>query len=139
MNERQGAQMGAEPSAHRRRLFCFGLGFSALALARRLLAEGWAVAGTTRSEDKAAALAAEGIEVFPFDRDRPREIPASVLAAATHLLSSIAPDEAGDPVIDSYGAALAAAKTLRWVGYLSTTGVYGTRDGGWVDEDSDLS
>jgi len=138
VSEEQGGQMGAGTSAGGCRLFCFGLGFSALALARRLLAEGWAVAGTTRSEEKAAALAAEGMEVFPFDRERPREIPASALAGTTHLLSSIAPDEEGDPVIDSYGVALAAASDLQWVGYLSTTGVYGTRDGGWVDEDSDL-
>ncbi|WP_420346153.1 SDR family oxidoreductase [Pelagibius sp.] len=134
MTEAQHAANGAAAP----RLFCFGLGFSALALARRVMADGWAVAGTTRSDDKMAALAAEGIEVFPFDRERPREIPAAALAGATHLLSSIAPDEQGDPVIDCYGAALAGAEALQWVGYLSTTGVYGTRDGGWVDEDSDL-
>ncbi|WP_299623369.1 SDR family oxidoreductase [Pelagibius sp.] len=121
-----------------KRLFCFGLGFSALALARRLKAEGWAVAGTTRSEEKAAALAADGIETFLFDRERPLADPVRALAGTTHLLSSIAPDEDGDPVLDGHGADLTGLPGLAWAGYLSTTGVYGSRDGGWVDEDSDL-
>ena len=65
------------------RLFCFGLGYSALALARRLLAEGWTVAGTTRSRAKADRLAGEGIEVFLFDRDRPLEDPAGTASVMT--------------------------------------------------------
>ena len=121
-----------------KRLFCFGLGFSALALVRRLRAEGWALAGTTRSPEKAAALAAEGIETFLFDRERPLADPARVLAGTTHLLSSIAPDESGDPVLDCQGDDLTGLPGLAWAGYLSTTGVYGSREGGWVDEDSGL-
>ncbi len=120
------------------RLFCFGLGFSALALARRLRAQGWPIAGTTRSAEKAGELRAEGIEVFLFDRDRPLEDPSAALAGTTHLLVSIAPDEAGDPVLDLHASTVADVKGLRWAGYLSTTGVYGNRDGGWVDEESEL-
>ncbi len=56
------------------------------------------------------------------------------LAAATHVLSTVPPDESGDPVLARHGAAIAAAPALRWIGYLSTTGVYGDRGGGWVDE-----
>ena len=122
-----------------RRLFCFGLGFSALALARRLKAAGgWSLAGTTRSPEKAEALVREGIEVFLFGRDQPLAAAGRALAGTTHLLVSIAPDEAGDPVLDCHGGELAGLEGLEWAGYLSTTGVYGNRDGGWVDEDSAL-
>ena len=118
------------------RLFCFGLGYSARALGTRLLAEGWQVAGTTRSEASAEALRAEGFEVHLFDRDRPLAAPAEALGAATHLLSSVPPDEAGDPVLDQHRDAILACESLVWIGYLSTTGVYGDREGGWVDEES---
>ena len=60
------------------------------------------------------------------------------LAAADHLLASAAPDEAGDPFLAALGPEIAAARHLRWAGYLSTTGVYGDRGGDWVDEDSPL-
>lgn len=127
-----------EPANPRPRLFCFGLGYTALALARGLLAEGWRVAGTTRGEDKGLALAAMGIETYRFERGT--AVPgAGAFAGAGHILSAVPPDRDGDPVIDHYGADLAAlAGTVRWVGYLSTTGVYGDRDGGWVDEESAL-
>lgn len=114
------------------RLLVFGLGFSARVLARRLLAEGWRVAGTTRSADKRARLEAQGLEAHLFDRDHP--LPPDVLEGVTHVLVSVPPDEAGDPVAEAHGAALAALPDLRWLGYLSTTGVYGDRQGGWVDE-----
>jgi len=124
------------PIARPGRLFCFGLGFSAGALARRLLSSGWAVAGTTRSAEKAAALRAAGIEAFVFDRNHP--LPAAALAEATHLLVSIAPDDEGDPVLDRHGADIAALSGLQWIGYLSTTGVYGDWQGAEVDESSEL-
>jgi nucleoside-diphosphate-sugar epimerase len=116
------------------RLFVFGLGYSALALARSLQADGWRIAGTTRSPGKRAALAALGIEALPFERERPLEAAAAALAGSTHLLCSIAPDEAGDPVLDAHLADLERCRTLLWAGYLSTTGVYGDHDGAWVDE-----
>ena len=121
-----------------RRLFCFGLGYSALALADRLLAEGWEVAGTCRSADKQAALARRGIVAHLFDRERPLADPAAALAGAPYILSSVPPDAAGDPVLDHHAADLATLVHPIWIGYLSTTGVYGDRDGGWVDEDSPL-
>jgi len=124
--------------APRRRLFCFGLGYSAMHFAERLRAEGWAVAGTCRSAENAARLASRGIDPFRFDRGRPLDDPRTALAAATHLLSSVPPDEAGDPVLDHHGADLARLEGLAWIAYLSTTGVYGDRGGGIVDEDSPL-
>ena len=119
-------------------LFCFGLGYSARLLAERLLARGWRVAGTTRAPEKAATLAEAGIETHLFDGGRPLENPKEALAEVTHLLSSVPPDANGDPVLDHHREAIAAAPLLEWVGYLSTTGVYGDRDGGWVDEESAL-
>jgi nucleoside-diphosphate-sugar epimerase len=117
-----------------RRLFCFGLGYTALALARALQDEGWQVAGTTRTPEKQARLRAKGIEAHLFDRDRPLADPSAALAGTTHLLTSIAPDEAGEPVLDHHLADLERVGTLEWAGYLGTTGVYGDRDGDWVSE-----
>ena len=117
-----------------RRLFCFGLGYTALALARQLTAEGWRIAGTTRATDKYARLADEGFDIYGFARDRPLEDPAAALAGTTHVLSSIVPDEVGDPVLAHHLADLRRCAALEWIGYLSTTGVYGDRDGAWVDE-----
>jgi nucleoside-diphosphate-sugar epimerase len=121
------------------RLFCFGLGYSALVLARRLLAKGWAIAGTCRDEERGAALARQGIEVHFFDRNRPLGDAGAILAGTTHLLSSVPPDAAGDPVLALHGDAIARlGRGLEWAGYLSTTGVYGDRAGGWVDESAPL-
>jgi len=120
-----------------RRLFCFGLGYSALGLVRRLRPKGWVIAGTCRDDDRRAELAREGVEAYLFDR--PFADIAAALADTSHLLSSVPPDAAGDPVIAQYGSTLAAiGGSLTWMGYLSTTGVYGDRAGDWVDETSPL-
>lgn len=130
-------------------LLSIGHGYCAQALARRLLAEGWTVIGTTRSPDKAARLQAEGVEalVWPADGESPGTPgPApspgleAALARATHLLTSVAPEGGADPVLARARAQIAAAAPrLRWAGYLSTTGVYGDHAGGWVDEATPLS
>ncbi|EAR52916.1 hypothetical protein OG2516_10651 [Oceanicola granulosus HTCC2516] len=113
-------------------LLSLGHGYSAAALARLLMPRGWRVIGTTRSPEKAERLAADGVEPVLF----PGTDLAPHLAAATHLLASAAPGDDGDPFL----AALDLAdQTFDWVGYLSTTGVYGDRAGGWVDETSELA
>jgi nucleoside-diphosphate-sugar epimerase len=122
------------PFGTRYRLFVFGLGYSALALAKRARAQGWRVAGTCRSAEKKAALEALGIEAHLFDRGRPLAEAGMILGGTTHLLSSVPPDDAGDAVLDQHAADIAKLPSLRWVGYLSTTGVYGNHDGGWVNE-----
>ncbi|MEX2449869.1 MAG: SDR family oxidoreductase [Rhodospirillales bacterium] len=116
------------------KLFCFGLGYSALVLARRLKADGWFVGGTCRHEDTRARLSAEGIDVFLFDRDRPLENPGAALNGATHILVSVPPDAAGDSVLDRHRADILALRDVHWIGYLSTTGVYGDTGGAPVDE-----
>ena len=114
-------------------LLSLGHGYSASALARRLIPQGWQVIGTTRHPGRADALRAAGVEPLLWPGDL-----GPALARATHLLSSIAPDENGDPALARYGPAIAAS-SLKWVGYLSTTGVYGDHRGGWVDEDTPLT
>ena len=114
-------------------LLSIGHGYSAQALARRLLPEGWHIIGTTRSEAGAAALRATGIEALVW----PTEDLAPALARATHLLTSVAPVD-GDPVLQALGPQIAAAR-LGWVGYLSTTAVYGHHNGDWVDETTPLA
>ncbi len=122
-----------------RRLFCFGLGYTARALARGLIADGWDVAGTVRGGEGRRELQGLGVTVFAFERGRPLPDPAAALAGATHMLVSVPPEEAGDPVLDVHGEDIAALRgSLEWVGYLSSTVVYGDRGGGWVDEWSDL-
>ncbi len=122
-----------------KRLFCFGLGFSALTLAERLGARGWSIAGTVRDAAKRAALEARGIATHRFERGARLPDATRLLAGFDYILSSVPPDAAGDPVLDEHGVDLAAqAPHLRWAGYLSTTGVYGDRAGGWVDETSAL-
>lgn len=118
------------------RLFCFGLGYSAQALARRCLERGWRVAGTHRAASGGPVM--PEVESFVFERSAPLADPAAALAGTTHLLVSIPPDADGDPVVDCHGADIAMLPHLTWIGYLSTTGVYGDRGGGWVDEDSPL-
>jgi len=113
-------------------LFCFGLGYTARRLAESLRAEGWRVAGTAREP----GAGGNEIPVHRFDRDHPLEDAHAALAGVTHLLVSIPPDAAGDPVLDRHADAIAAADDLEWIGYLSTTAVYGDHGGGWVDEET---
>ena len=119
-------------------LFCFGYGYTAQTLARVLRAEGWAISGSGRTEETLAAMVADGVGACRFDRQQPLAEAGAVLAEATHLLSSVPPDAAGDPVLDCHAEAIAAMPPLRWIGYLSTTGVYGDTGGALVDETAPL-
>lgn len=111
-------------------LFVFGLGYSAGFLARGLATQGWCIAGTSREGGRGG----DGIALHRFTRGTPLADAAAALAGTTHLLLSIPPDATGDPVLAEHAADIAALSGLRWLGYLSTTSVYGDRGGGWVDE-----
>ncbi|MCG8505967.1 MAG: SDR family oxidoreductase [Sphingomonadales bacterium] len=115
-------------------MFCFGVGQSARALAARLGAAGWDLAGSTRNPDKVSELSAAGYDAFVFEGETP--LPTGVLAGATHILISISPGEDGDVVLARHREDIASLDGLEWVGYLSATSVYGNHDGGWVDEDT---
>ena len=114
----------------------FGRGYSARALSRILLPQDWRIIGTTRSEDKAPRLMNEGIE----PRIWPGADMGPALNASTHLLISASPAEDGDPVLTELRDEIAQrASQFAWVGYLSTTGVYGDHQGDWVDENTPLT
>ena len=117
--------------------FIFGIGFSGVEIAKAALAKGALVAGTTRSDAKAVRLAQEGIESFLFGAAAPNAALSLRLKLVSHLLISIGPDAAGDPVLDALGKDLCRMMpALEWIGYLSTVGVYGDHDGAWVDEET---
>lgn len=117
-------------------LLCFGLGTSALACARRLARMGWRVTGTARTADGVAKVEAAGFAGVLFDGARPSAETALALHDASHLLVSIPPGAAGDPVLTHCGHDLERAPALKAIVYLSTVGVYGDAGGGWVDETS---
>ena len=97
-------------------MLIFGLGYTAKVLAARLCGEGWTIRATGRDGDLDFA---------------DREAVESALSESSHVLSSVPPDPAGgDPVLGAYGAALGS----KWIGYLSSSGVYGDTGGAWVDE-----
>lgn len=117
-------------------LLSIGHGFSARALAARLVPQGWRIVGTTRSPDKADAIADTSVEPVVW----PGADLGALIAQFPNVLVSAGPDSAGDPVLNAVEDAVTrAAPDLRWVGYLSTTGVYGDHDGNWVDEDTPLT
>ncbi|GAB2207413.1 SDR family oxidoreductase [Roseibium sp. ROS1] len=120
------------------RLFIFGTGFSSKAFVEEVRDQFDWIGGTTRSSDKMEALRTLGVEPFLFDGSSQGDGVAEALKQATHILVSIAPNEAGDPVLNQYANEIAGAKP-RWIGYLSTVGVYGNHDGAWVDEDTPLN
>ena len=112
----------------------FGFGFSAEALAHRLDRKLWKISGTSRSAEGVAAIEAQGFQGFRFDDL------AAIPDDVTHIVSSVPPHDSGDPVIQKFGAELSKrAKSLRWVAYLSTTGVYGDHGGAVVDETTPLT
>lgn len=116
------------------KLFCFGLGYSASVFASKLVERDWQVCGTTRNLEKMDPLSALGFTPIVYDGLGPVDEIATALGDATHLLISIAPGKDGDPVLRDFGELIREAKQLRWVGYLSTVGVYGDCQGEWIDE-----
>lgn len=117
-------------------LLSFGHGFSARALAKLLVPQGWRIIATTRSDQKFEAFEQEGVEPRLF----PGDSLSQDLQDATHILISAGPDKDGDPVLNALGPAIAdKARDLMWAGYLSTTGVYGDHKGAWIDENTPLT
>jgi len=113
-------------------LFVFGMGYSAQALAKMLRAEGWSVSGTVRSDEKGIALHRAGIRAWRFNDDTP--LPTTALDGVTHVIDSVPPEQAGEPVYDRHCERLCVLPNLVWFAYLSTTGVYGNTHSAWVDE-----
>ena len=116
-------------------LFCFGLGYCADYLSTKFIKQGWQVSATCRSSEKAAVLDASDIRPVLLSG---RKVTVTDLGKADHILISVPPEQDGsDPVLNFAGAALAALQDqIKWVGYLSTTGVYGDHQGAWIDEET---
>ena len=115
-------------------LLCFGMGFSASALAASLDRTLWQITGTSRTDAGVEQIASLGVTAIRFDQLK--NIPPTV----THIVTSVPPDSNGDPVLRLFVSQLAErANALHWIAYLSTTGVYGDHAGGWVDEDTPLT
>jgi nucleoside-diphosphate-sugar epimerase len=114
-------------------LLCFGFGYSAQTFVAGLHRPSWKISATSRGAGGIAAINAQGFHGFLFDSK------LQIAPDVTHLLISVPPDEKDDPVLRLFREQLQLlSKQLKWVGYLSTTGVYGDRGGDWVDEDSPL-
>lgn len=116
-------------------LFCFGLGYCADYLSAKLIKQGWQVSATCRTSEKAAVLEASGIRPVLLSG---KKVTVTDLDKADHILISVPPEQDGsDPVLNFAEAALAALQDqIKWVGYLSTTGVYGDHQGAWIDEET---
>ena len=118
-----------------KKLFVFGLGYSATAIAKLAHDEFSCVCGTTRSHEKKPALEADNIWPVIFDGETPTNELETHLNSTTHLLISIAPGD-NDPVLQSFPDIGGLMPQLEWIGYLSTVGVYGNHDGEWVNEET---
>jgi nucleoside-diphosphate-sugar epimerase len=122
-----------ETSMGARSICLLGFGFTAKAVARRLSAEGWRISATTRSAKQAEQIRAQGYQPVRADPAKPDDHDAlcAAVGACDAVLACAPPGEAGDPFLPAL-----PAETLRgkWLGYLSTTGVYGDRQGGWAFE-----
>ncbi len=122
-----------------RSLFCFGLGYSARHLIGQLDRNHWKIAGTVREPQSQSHWGAAGIDVYSFDGTQQTSGIEAALSETTHVLVSAPPGADGDPVLAQYRTALGAIPSIRWIGYLSTVGVYGEHNGGWVDETTPTS
>jgi hypothetical protein len=118
-------------------LFCFGHGFSSRALARRLIPKGWEVSGTCRDINSKSILNNEG-QLYKYDGININKEIYNAIDKSTHLLISIPPQVSKDPVLDRFSNKILNWKHLKWIGYISSTGVYGDAKGEWVDENSIL-
>ncbi len=117
-------------------LLCFGLGYSAQFLVRRLQRRGMRIVGTTRPQTYQTLVLKKNVALLlPFDRHHPLD--PALFTGVSHVLVSIPPDAIGDPVADVHGTDLIKAAPI-WIGYLSSTGVYGDTGGAWVDEKAPL-
>jgi len=123
-----------------KRLFCFGYGYVADYLGYALQQQGgWTLSGTTRDAERRNTLISRRIRTHIFDNEHPIADPEKVLRDVTHVLIAAPPDRYGAPAFRMHAEDIIKMPNLQWVGYLSTTGVYGDRNGAPVNESSELN
>ena len=113
-------------------LIVFGYGYSGSAIAQAARDAGFTTSATMRAPMRTGAVHS-GVALVPFSEAE------AALRETSHIVSTVPPDDDGDPVLNAFGRAIAGAPRLRWAGYISTTGVYGDRGGAWVDEDTPVA
>jgi nucleoside-diphosphate-sugar epimerase len=121
-------------------VFFFGMGYSARASARwihQLIDADLPIMGTTRSRTKSDELRAAGVRAHAFDGVAPGMMLSADLMQATHVVLSIPPGPGGDPALTHHRGDLNASKSLQWLCYFSTVGVYGDAGGAWIDESAE--
>ena len=116
-------------------LLSIGHGFTAREFGNYIQTRGWTVIGTTRSQEKAEEIKSLGVQPVIW----PGSDLTDAIASATHILVSASPTAEGDQFLNAYKDTLKSSTKLKWVGYLSTTGVYGDHGGAWVDEETPVS
>ena len=116
------------------KLVVFGLGFSAKAFVDFSASRFSSITATVTSQEKATRLTKDSCHVVVFNDEYADAKIENALAQVDAVLISIGPDERGDPVLRRFARHIEQSKTIRWIGYLSTIGVYGDAQGGWVDE-----
>lgn len=133
--------MSEKSKKHAKRLFCFGYGYTADYLGHALQNhnKGWTIGGTTRDLERRNELLSRRIRARIFDYEHPIADPRTLFGRVTHLLISTPPNDQGDPVFNMHAEDLINLPNLEWVGYLSSTGVYGNRDGAKVTELSEVT
>jgi nucleoside-diphosphate-sugar epimerase len=122
-----------------KKVFCFGLGFTGAAWVQEVRARGGTASGTCRENAHKDVWTEAGVQSYCFNGQEASEAVENAVREASHVLVTIPPQkDAEDVVLKHFKKTLIDSSQLRWLGYLSTTGVYGNRDGDWVDETSEL-
>lgn len=124
-----------------KKLFCFGYGYVAQHLAKALQESDptWQIVGTTTDTEKLSQMREDGIKAFLFSDKMPFNDPIFVLNDVTHILISVPPKQDGDVVFKAHARDILQTSSVEWIGYLSSTAVYGNRDGAWVDETAEVN
>ncbi|MGE4313426.1 MAG: SDR family oxidoreductase [Pseudobdellovibrionaceae bacterium] len=130
-------------SKPKKTIFCFGFGYTCVHLANFLKSSeaadiNWVVKGTTRDPEKKDYYKERDVRLFVHDTLSPLPELVSILQGVTHILISAPPDKEGCPVFRAYAKDIVELADAEWIGYLSTTGVYGDRGGAQVDETAEI-
>lgn len=140
------SRLQMQSNEKQKKAFIFGLGYVGSALAEVLMVNGWEVCGTCTNVKKISQLRNKGVKAYLFDDYSGSMVQSDALddlCSSSHILTTIPPSlssgQGCDPVLRAHGddlrrAALQFDSQLRWIGYISSTGVYGDCDGAWVTE-----